>query len=258
MVERIEQYRQVNGVWILKVFLKPTKKFPNGGYFYSPAEAIDLVQRYNWLLHQEGNGVRVMATIGSNYCQKGIFFHKELFKFYQGYDWSGDIDHINMVEIDNTDNNLNVVSRQQNLYNKFTKSYSYRNDYGTFQPIIRVNSKPYYPFPVTHREDDACISQNKIEQVWLREKLGSEYYMFDFLKYRRGSEDILDLERIGKISEEEATYRHILKYSENAWYYLRYGLQDYYNQYHIPIPKYSLDTEGFMIHPITGQRLCPF
>ena len=82
--------------------------------------------------------------------------------------------------------------------------------------------------------------------------------MFDFKKYRRGSEDILDLERTGKISEEEATYRHILRYADNAWFYLRYNLEDYFRQYHIPVPKYSLDTQGFMVHLITNQRLCPF
>ena len=115
-----------------------------------------------------------------------------------------------------------------------------------------------YPMGYLKTEDEVCISQNYIEQVWLRERLGSQYYMFDFKKYRRGSEDIVDLERVGKVSEEEATYRHILRYSGNAWYMLRYGLEQYYKNNHIPIPKYSLDTDGFMVHHITGQRLCPF
>ena len=31
--------------------------------------------------------------------------------------------------------------------------------------------------------------------------------------------DILDLERTGQISEEEAIYRHVLRYAaDNAWY----------------------------------------
>ena len=256
-VLKIEEYKQMNGVLILKVFLKPTKKFSNG-YFYAPAEAIDLVQKYTWYLHQDGNRVRVVANAVSDYSSKTILFHKELFKFYQGYGWQDDIDHINMIEFDNTDNNLNAVSRQQNQFNHFTKGYSYDNDWGTFRPKIIINSKNYRPFQFTHREDEACYLQNEIEQVWLRNKLGTDYYMFDFKKYRRGSEDILDLERTGQISEEEAIYRHILRYSENAWFYLRYGLEQYFKDYHIPVPKYSLDTEGFMVHPITGQKLCPF
>ena len=258
-VQKIEEYRQADGVLILKVYCKPTVKFPEGrNFFYSPAEAISLVQKYSWGLAQHRNGVQVIASTVSNYCQKTIYFHKELFKFYQGYNWQDEIDHINMVEFDNTDQNLNAVTSSQNGFNRPTKGYSYRNDYGTFQPQIKINSKDYRPFSITHREDEACIKQNHLEQVILKEKLGNEYYMFDFKKYRRGSEDILDLERTGKISEEEAIYRHILRYADNAWYYLRYGLQDYYNQYHIPVPRYSLDTEGFMVHPITGKKLCPF
>lgn len=258
MVESIKEYKQMNGVCILKVFCKPTPKFPEGrNFFYAPAEAIELVKKYTWGLHQSGNRVVITAHAGSGHFNKVILFHKELFKFYQGYDWQEDIEHINMVECDNTDQNLNATTRQQNQYNRFTKGYNYCNNWGTFRPRIAINSKTYFPTPVTHREDEACILQNNIEEVWLRNKLGTDYYMFDFKKYRRGSEDILDLERTGKISEEEAIYKHILKYANNAWYYLRYGLQDYYNQYHIPIPKYSLDTNGFMVHPITGQRLCP-
>ena len=257
-VLKIEEYKQMNGVSILKVFCKPTKKFPEGGYFYAPAEAIDLVQKYSWFLHQDRNRVCVRAKADSDYCKKTIQFHKELFKFYQGYVWQEDIDHINHIEFDNTDQNLNAVTGSQNQYNRFTKGYFYSKDRGHFQPKIIINSKTYHPFSVTHREDDACYLQNEVEQVWLREKLGSECYMFDFLKYRRGSEDLLDLERTGKISEEEAIYRHIMGYSNNAWFYLRYGLEHYFKDYHIKVPKYSLDTKGFMVHPITGQRLCPF
>lgn len=257
MVERIEEYKQMNGVCILKVFLKPTKKFPNG-YFYAPSEAIELVKKYNWLLHQVGNRVAIIAHAGSGYYDKTIYFHKELFKFYQGYDWQEEIDHISLVEIDNVDDNLNAVTRQQNGFNRFTKGYSYDNNRGHFQPQIVINSRHYRPYSVIHREDEACILQNRLEQVDLKSILGTNYYMFDFKKYRRGSEDILDLERTGQISEEEAVYRHIMGYSQNAWFYLRYNLEDYFRQYHIPVPKYSLDTDGFMVHPVTGQRLCPF
>lgn len=257
-VLKIEEYRQQNGVLILKVFCKPTKRFLNGGYFYVPAEAVSLVQKYNWYLDQSRNRVVVMAITGSDYCRKGILFHKELFKFYQGYDWNGDIEHINMIEYDNTDNNLNAVTRQQNGFNKLTKGYFYNNRDKNFQPQIVINSKTYCPYSVTHREDEACIKQSYLEQVILKEKLQDQYYMFDFFKYRRGDESILDLERTGKISEEEAIYRHIMGYSENAWYYLRYGLEQYFKDYNIPVPKYSLDTNGFMVHPITGKKLCPF
>lgn len=150
MVEGIKEYRQYNGVCILKVYLKPTRKFPEGrNYFYAPAEALSLVQRYTWCLRQEGNRVCVIAHTRSDYCWKTILFHKELFKFYQGYDWNGDIDHINHIELDNTDQNLNAVLRHQNNYNKFTRGYFYNNDLCYFQPLVHINSKTYYPFSVT-------------------------------------------------------------------------------------------------------------
>lgn len=258
MVEGIKEYQQANGVLILKVFLRPTAKFPEGSnFFYSPAEAIDLVKKYSWYLNQVGNRVYIEAKTGSDYCQRTILFHRELFKFYHGYNWEDGIDHINMVEFDNTDNNLNAVTGSQNNYNKFTRGYSYDKDWGTFQPRIVINSK-HYRSSVVHREDEACILQNRLEQIDLKEKLQDQYYMFDFLKYRRGSEDILDLERTGQISEEEATYKHILRYADNVWFYLRYNLEQYFKNNNIPVPKYSLDTQGFMTHHITGKKLCPF
>ena len=257
MVESIKEYQQVNGVCILKVFLKPTKKFPNG-YFYTPSEAIDLVQKYTWCLHQHRNRVQVVAHTGSDYCRKIILFHKELFRFYQGYDWQEDIDHINLIEFDNTDGNLNAILHQQNLYNTFVRGYIYGNNQGTFRPKVVINSKHYRPYSVVYREDEACILQNRLEQVDLKSLSGTHYYMFDILKYRRGYEDILDLERTGKISEEEATREVVRSFEDNAWFYLRYNLAEYFKDNHIAVPEYRLDAEGFMVHPITNQKLCPF
>ena len=259
-VQRIEEYRQKNGVDILKVYCKPTKNFPEGkNYFYAPAEAINIVNKYSWYLNSDRNSIYVIACDENNYQVGRIRFHRKLFEFYQGYTWQEHIDHISHVEIDNTDENLNAVTVNQNHYNKFTRGYLLPNKYRSkFYPQIKLLGRVNRPMGYIKTEDRACKSQNYIEQVWLRERLGSQYYMFDFKKYRRGSEDIVDLERVGKISEEEATYRHILRYADNAWYYLRFGLQDYFQQYNIPVPKYSLDTDGFMVHHITGQKLCPF
>lgn len=44
-----EQYRQKDGTDILKVYTKPTSKFPNGGYFYVDAEDEDIVDSYTWV-----------------------------------------------------------------------------------------------------------------------------------------------------------------------------------------------------------------
>lgn len=255
-IERIEEYRQQNGVDILKVYTKPTKAFPSGGYFYAPAEVFDLVKERGWFLNKIGNGIMITARNWGT-CTS---FHQELCKFYHGV-YVDCIDHINIVDIDNTDGNLNIVTNQQNNLNKFTRGYMFgvgKNYKIAFRPQIMFNGQIYCPFSQVHKEDEACILQYKAETEILKEMMGDDYYQFDFKKYRRGSEDILDLERTGVISEEEAIYRHVLKYSDNAWYMLRYGLEDYYRQYNIPIPQYSLDSDGFMVHPITGQKLCPF
>lgn len=268
-VQKIEEYKQVNGVYILKVYCKPTAKFPEGNnFFYAPSEAIDLVNKYTWCLCTQGK-TRVCVKAVDNdsaYYEAGrlhrdnVYFHAKLFEFYNEYRWQDSIDHVNLVEIDNADENLNPVTSQQNRFNVFSRSYQIdtRWQHASFTAKIWINGKTYFPFKAVRNESEACSAQNYLEQVWLREVLRTQYYMFDFKKYRRGSEDILDLERTGQISEEEATYQHILRYSQNAWYYYRYGLQDYFKQYHIPVPHYSLDDYGFMVHPITGQKLCPF
>lgn len=259
-VQKIEQYRQLNGVDILKVILKPTKKFPEGkNFFYAPVEAIDLVNKYTWFLSLDKNRIYVTAHDENTDQRDTIRFHRKLFEFYQGYTWQEHIDHISHVEIDNTDENLNAVTVNQNQYNRFTRGYSLPDKYHSkFYPQIMLLGRVNYPMEYIKTEDRACKSQNYAEQIWLRRKLGSQYYMFDFKKYRRVSEDIVDLERTGQISEEEAVYKHILRYADNAWYMLRYDLEQYYKDNHIPIPKYSLDADGFMVHHITGQKLCPF
>ena len=49
-----------------------------------------------------------------------------------------------------------------------------------------------------------------------------------------------------------------MKYADNAWYYYRYNLEQYFKDNHIAIPDFKLDNQGFMIHPVTGERLCPY
>lgn len=255
-VIKIEEYKQQNGVDILKVYCKPTKNFPEGNnFFYAPAEAIDLVQAYSWILYRKCD--RKLISVMAGVYNTTTTFHQELFFKYQGYYWNQDLDHINMIDFDNTDENLNAVTSSQNRYNSFRKGYSSIKK-GHYYRAEVYTDKITYPFGIVKREDEACMQQYKLEYELLKEYQGDKWYMFDFKKYRRGSEDILDLERTGIISEEEAIYRHILKYADNAWYMLRYGLEQYYKDNHIAIPKYSLDIDGFMVHSITGKRLCPF
>lgn len=257
-VLRKEYYTQKNGTEIIKVILKPTKVFPEEGYFYCPREAEELVDSYCWFLRKDRNRIRVTANKYNGGTSKTLLFHKGLFEFYHGCDCQDYIDHINMIELDNTDANLNAVTNQQNSFNTYSKGYFYSVRYKNFRASYKLNDKVYRPFSITRKEDEACTQANYIDKVILKEELGNEYYRFDFLKYRRGSEDILDLERTGKIDEEEAIHQHIMRYANNAWYYLRFGLQEYFEKHNIPVPEYLLDEQGFMIHPETGKKLCPF
>ena len=252
-VQNIEYYGDT-----LKVILKPTDKFPAGrNYFYcdSDAKTLDLVNNYSWHLQKQGKNTYVEAISGDSHLR----FHREYaYSILDSYPTC--IDHINGVDFDNTDNNLNPVTNQQNGYNQPTRGYYFNKRDRNFQPCIIFNRKNHYPYRVVHSELDACQLAHLSETDYLKSLMKKdEYYMYNFLKDRRNDLDILDLERTKQISAEEATYRHVLRYArDNAWYYYRYNLEQYFKDNNIQVPNYSFDTDGFMIHPITGKKLCPF
>lgn len=244
-VKCIEKYRQKNGNDILKVILKSTKNFPDGACFYCDSCDEELVRQYTWFLHNRKQPY-IVAVIGSFYSQQILRFHREkannILNYYPDY-----INHINGVEFDNANRNLDVVTVQQNNWCRPSKGYKIVGR--SFRSCIAVNSYDIYGKCVP-TEVEACISVYQLEMQY-------ENYHYDFMKDRRHDLDILDLERTGKISEEEAVYRHVLRYADNAWYYHRYSLAEYFKDNHLKVPDYTLDSDGFMTHPVTGQRLCP-
>ena len=241
-VLEVEQYRQLNGEDILKVILKPTQRFPDG-YFYCDASDEKLVRNYTWRLQSQKE-----PYVVAYYRDMGqLRFHREkahnILDDYPDY-----INHINGIEFDNINMNLDKVSQQQNIWCAPSRGYVIAGR--SFEPRIKVN----------HQQIRAKCTRTEVEAIQSAYQLEVDYedYRYDFLKDRRKDNDILDLERTGKISEDEAIYRHVLRYaSDNAWYLYRYNLFDYFADNGIPIPSYALDSEGFMIHSITGQRLCP-
>jgi hypothetical protein len=244
-VECIKEYRQKNGEDVLKVILKLTKNFPKG-YFYCDASDEELVRSYTWGLLSQKEPY-VVAVIGSSYSCQTLRFHREkahnILDYYPDY-----INHINGIEFDNINLNLDKVSQQQNCWSKPSKGYKIAGR--SFQPLIAVNSWHKYA-KRTRTEVKACISAYQLEMQY-------EDYRYDFLKDRRKDLNLLDMERTGQISDEEAVYHHVLRYAaNNAWYVYRYNLFEYYKDNNIPIPVYAIDDEGFMTHHITGQRLCP-
>ena len=257
-IQEIKTYRQQTGNEILKIFLKPTKKFTEGNnYFYADARDIDLVNQYSWYLHEKGSNTYVIAGSTNYYSLGTIRFHRELAYKYLGY-YPDYIDHENGVEFDNTDKNLSVVSELQNAHNRFVRGYAKLGNCRSFQVTIHLDNRILHPYNNVRTEVEACQLQYLAETDYLRGILKDDYYMYDFLKDRRNDLDIVDLERTGVVSEEEATYRHVIRYAkDNAWYYYRYNLEQYFRDNHIPVPDFDLDEQGFMIDKITRKKLCP-
>lgn len=242
MVDRIERYGDA-----LKVILKPTKAFPVG-YFYCDIDAIDLVNNYSWYLGKQGNNICVEVRA---YGGVTLRFHQEYAKKVLNY-YPDYLDHINGLEIDNRDINLNVVTNQQNQRNRPSIGYHFDAIYNLFQPRYHLNSNIY------RRGSFKTEPEALLATYLLREKVYSDYN-YSFLEDRRGFESLLDSEVKGVVSHEEANYLRAKELIEsNPWYVYRYNLFDYCKENKIVIPNFSLDEQGFMIHPITGQRLCPY
>lgn len=245
-VLRVEEHRQLNGEDILKVILKPTKPFPDGAYFYCDSCDEKLVRSYTWCLQNQKEPY-VIAGFGGHDNHQILRFHREkarnILEYYPDY-----INHVNGIEFDNINLNLDEVTNQQNLWARQSRGYGIVGR--SFQPKIMVDSQQITAQCV-RTEVDAIQSAYQLE-------LQYENYRYDFLGDRRKDLDLLDMERTGQISEDEAIYLHVLRYAaNNAWYVYRYDLFDYFNENHIPIPAFSIDSDGFMTHPVTGQRLCP-
>lgn len=254
-----EQYRQKDGIDILKVYTKPTSKFPEGSnYFYVDAEDEDIVDSYDWSLFRDRKNIYIKAKNNLYPYYQVFCLHRELTYKYLGY-YTDYVDHIDGCALDNVDANLNIVTNAQNRYNSCSKGYFYSASKMGFIAQIRICCIHHRPYGLVHSEIEACQLAYLAETEYLRGILKDDYYMYDFLKDRRNDLDILDLERTGQISSDEAIYKHIVRYaSDNAWYYYRYNLEQYFKDNHLKVPDYKLDEQGYMIHPVTGKKLCPF
>lgn len=254
MVEKIESYTQKNGNEILKVYMKVSADTPEElKYFYTDTSNLDLVEKYSWRV-SKGYWVNPVVTRINSHTPnvKTLYFHREYACKVLGY-YPDYIDHINGLEIDNIDENLNIVTNQQNAFNKATRGYKYDpRRINSFAIRLLSNGK----------EKSGGVYPNEFECIKDITQKRADFgitYDYSFLKDRRDELDLLDLERTGVVSEEEATYRHVRRFVDtNPWYAYRYNLQDYCKDNHIVIPDFRLDEQGFMIHPVTGQRFSPY
>lgn len=239
----VEQYGDV-----LKVF---TGQSVDGReqFFYTNACAIDLVCQFRWRVQ---NGA-VTAKDSSN---RNLTFHKELYSCCYGY-YPGRADHINGVGYDNVVGNLRDVDSYTAALNRNNIGYHYDGFSKSFRVSMSIKGGKVKAETISFKsEEAAAMYRLYLEKVWLKEVLGADYYCYDILKDRRGSEDLLDQERTGVISSGDATYRHILRHND-AWHYLRFGLQEYFRENGISKPKWGIDAEGFLTDAKTGRRLSP-
>ena len=207
-------------------------------YFYTDNAYIDFVMSQLW--HKSGNYIA---------CASGLFhtlyFNERSFNKSK----SLILDHIDGVGIDNRIKNLRRADYSKNSFNKQTRGYSVKSN----RFIVRYRSNDVdLPYMTFDNEFDA------VHYCFLREDKFQSDFKYNFFTDRRGDLDILDLELTDKISENEALYRHITRYAlDNAWYYFRFGLQDYFYENYLEPPTFQLDSDGFMVHPVTKKRLCP-
>lgn len=115
-----EQYRQKDGTDILKVYTKPTSKFPNGGYFYVDAEDEDIVDSYTWGLWKNAKNIYVLATR----LDKQHRLHDVLCIKYLHYKPKKKIaTHIKPVRTTTYDKDGNII-QERNV------------QYGTWEPLV--------------------------------------------------------------------------------------------------------------------------
>lgn len=256
MIEKIESYTQKNGNEILKVYCKPTSQLPDGAWFYTDSSARVVIEASTWRpnLNSRRDIINIIKRVGIKPYTHLELFHQTYANYILGY-YPDYIDHVNGLEIDNIDENLNVVTNSQNVRNKPSRGYLFKislQDLPYFETQATILGKKYYG-GVFRNELDAFESTAELQAKYYSD------YNYNFLKDRRGELNLLDLERTGVVSEEEATYRHVRRFVDtNPWYAYRYNLQEYCKDNHIVIPDFRLDEQGFMIHPITGKRFSPY
>lgn len=277
----LEHYTQLDGQ-------KVTKCYCNNGYFYVSSDVDSILNDFRWHLHKEHNtnhGTQYVMSSISAYAREKydiqsastINIHQIVFFMYAGYNYDTSsyvIDHLNSVQLDNTDMNLDIVTRSRNSYNNFSQGYQLMR-----RPNRPLGFHPRFWSTVKNKNIGAIHYKDlilrdlgiKIESSSTKSKLNEldccriqnylEYniannYKFDFTKFRRYDLDLLDDLRCGRLSEDDELYKFLTRYN-NAWYYYRYNLSALFERYNIKKPDIFLDSEGFLVDK-NYIRLNPF
>ena len=275
MILRKEYYTQKDGTEIIKVFC-------NNGYFYCDKADEDIIDNHSFEIGKAGSKTNLVVPktsvrINDRYVTKtfGQMYNK---KYYGEYNPDGKVcDHINGVEIDNVSSNLRLASIQQNSYNQFTQGFTVnmRNDkysqYNTYYSAAvnvakfpNTKKRTLRPFGCVKDEISACKQQYELENIWLKDYIKDNFVMFDFTTFRRFALDILDLERTGQQSHEEAINTYLMQdhIRTNPWYWFRYSLHKFYDRLGVSEPKlnvdYYINEDNAMAFCGTNQLCRPF
>lgn len=246
-----EHYRQQDDTDIIKVFCKPTKNFPVGAnYFYAPAEYEDYIMSKCWYLIRS-SGAYVGRHIKTRFDTTLSYLHIEVKSLLNEDTLGFDVNHKNLCEFDDTFENLETIEHKLNQVCKMKQGYAITDNAKAhyFVPSIKIDGELILGVS-THDELSVCLAQRELE-------LSTRDYNVDPLNYFRGSEDVLDLLRTGKIDKEESKVMLLQKYARNAWYIARYNLFKECEKYHIEITPYKLNVGGYLIDS-NGDLLNPY
>lgn len=253
MVTGIQKFVQKDGLVVLKVWLSPTKEFPNGSFFYCEARDYDLVVSHpNWSISDPKQPyVKAGASITS--ASSYYRFHVEVARKYCS-ELPEAIDHYNGVEFDCVDRpNLFSVTQEQNSRNKRSKGYEV-NSSRSFYAKLLFHGERIRPYSTVRNEVQVLALRNQLEQKYFTD------YNYNFLADRRTALDLLLQEREGVISHEDAVFLYLQRYIDNPWFYFRYDLAEAYDYYSLEKPEegkdYWFDKSGFMVNK-DGKRLVP-
>lgn len=252
MVTGIEKFTQKDGLEVLKVWLSPTKEFPNGSFFYCEARDYDLVVSHlNWSI-SDPKQPYVLAGASRVSAVSYYRFHLEVARKYCN-ELPEAIDHYNGVEFDCVNRpNLFSVSTEQNGRNKRSKGYVISAS-GSFRALLILGREMLEPYSTVRNEVQVLALRNQLEQKYLSD------YNYNFLADRRTDLDLLMHEREGQWTKEQVIREYLTRHN-NPWFFFRYDLREVYQQYGLSFPQegkdYWLDSEGFMVNK-DGVRLLP-
>lgn len=284
-----KDYKQPDDSIVFKVFLADTNTYKDKFFYVSvpspedclsrvnktQQQLLDAIQtlfdsdRYNWNMISDE---RIQGRDKSN--KSDIQLTRELFEIYFNNKLTKDnvINIVNRVNYDCRDANLNVVSKSQVMLSQESQGYTFVD--GLFRSRVMIGGIEYSGISC-ESETDACILQYNHEVVTVKKSninssTNTEGYKYNILNDFSGFENILDDMITLKISEHDAKLKLVDSQRKhpylsvpntirtNAWYIFRYNLFDFFIENKIDIPKYKLNKEGRMIHPETGELLCPF